>query len=56
MNQEDLLHIATAIDPRFKALPFLNEEERESTFSKLRTEAVSYLEKASNVSNKMNFN
>ncbi|CAM4275828.1 unnamed protein product [Leuciscus chuanchicus] len=28
-----------AIDPRFKALPFLNEEERDRTFSRLQTEA-----------------
>ncbi|KAK9961837.1 hypothetical protein ABG768_007237 [Culter alburnus] len=36
--------IASAIDPRFKALPFLNEEERDRTFSRLQTEAVCGME------------
>lgn len=52
MNQKDLLHVASAIDPRFKALPFLSEEERESTFSMLKTEAISDMEEEANVSNK----
>ncbi|KAL2102146.1 hypothetical protein ACEWY4_001314 [Coilia grayii] len=44
VNQKDMLHVASAIDPRFKALPFLSEEERESTFSTLKTEAISEME------------
>ncbi|XP_028254439.1 zinc finger BED domain-containing protein 1-like [Parambassis ranga] len=40
LNQKDMLHVASAVDPRFKALPFLSEEERDSTFSRLQTEAV----------------
>ncbi|XP_056116473.1 E3 SUMO-protein ligase ZBED1-like [Rhinichthys klamathensis goyatoka] len=40
VNQKDMLYVASAIDPRFKALPFLNEEERDRTFSRLQTEAV----------------
>ncbi|XP_051970208.1 E3 SUMO-protein ligase ZBED1-like [Xyrauchen texanus] len=39
-----MLYIASAIDPRFKALPFLNEEERDKTFSRLQTEAVCGME------------
>ncbi|XP_051980577.1 E3 SUMO-protein ligase ZBED1-like [Xyrauchen texanus] len=44
VNQKDMLYIASAIDPRFKALPFLNEEERDKTFSRLQTEAVCGME------------
>nr|XP_055034732.1 E3 SUMO-protein ligase ZBED1-like isoform X2 [Misgurnus anguillicaudatus] len=44
VNQKDMLYVASAIDPRFKALPFLNEEERDRTFSKLQTEAVCGME------------
>ncbi|XDV53650.1 hypothetical protein PO909_022097 [Leuciscus waleckii] len=40
VNKKDMLYVASAIDPRFKALPFLNEEERDRTFSRLQTEAV----------------
>lgn len=47
MNQKDLLHNASAIDPRFKSLPFLNEEERENTFSRLKAEAILYREEES---------
>ena len=55
MNQKDLLYVPSAIDPRFKALPCLSEEERESTFSRLKTEAISEMEEeASNVSNEKN--
>lgn len=47
-----MLYVASAIDPRFKALPFLNEEERDRTFSRLQTEAVCGMEEdAYNVSN-----
>ena len=52
MNQTDLLHVASAIDPRFKALPFLSEEEQERTFSILKTQAISNVEEEANVSNK----
>lgn len=48
----DMLHVASAVNPCFKALPFLSEEEWDSTFSRLQTEAVSGMEEeASNVSN-----
>lgn len=48
----DMLHVASAVNPCFKALPFLSEEEQDSTFSRLQTEAVSGMEEeASNVSN-----
>uniref|UniRef100_A0A1A8GJZ9 HAT C-terminal dimerisation domain-containing protein n=1 Tax=Nothobranchius korthausae TaxID=1143690 RepID=A0A1A8GJZ9_9TELE len=39
-----MLHAASAVDPRFKALPFLGEEEREHTFSRLQAEAVGGME------------
>ncbi|XDV25966.1 hypothetical protein PO909_029788 [Leuciscus waleckii] len=34
-------HSASALDPRFKALPFLSEEDRDNTFSSLMREIVS---------------
>lgn len=52
VDLKDMLHVASAVDPRFKALPFLTEEERESTFSRLQAEAVDGVEEeASDVSN-----
>jgi len=41
------------VDPRFKGLPFLTEEEQKSTFSRLQAEAVDGMEEeASDVSNR----
>lgn len=34
------LYIASAVDPCFKALPFLSDEARDNTFSRLMTEAA----------------
>ncbi|KAM8733234.1 E3 SUMO-protein ligase ZBED1-like [Acanthopagrus schlegelii] len=51
VNQTDLLHVASAIDPRFKALPFLSEEEQERTFSILKTQAISNVEEEANQDN-----
>ncbi|XP_054592246.2 E3 SUMO-protein ligase ZBED1-like [Nothobranchius furzeri] len=44
VNQTAMLHAASAVDPRFKALPFLGEEEQEHTFSRLQAEAVGGME------------
>lgn len=35
------LHTASALDPRFKALPFLSEEEREETYRRVVAETAS---------------
>ncbi|XP_076877008.1 E3 SUMO-protein ligase ZBED1-like [Brachyhypopomus gauderio] len=37
---KDKLYVASALDPRFKALPFLTDEARDNTFSRLVTEAA----------------
>lgn len=34
------LNLASAVDPRFKALPFLSDEEKNETFAKMVTEAA----------------
>ncbi len=39
-----MLHVASAVDPRFKALPFLSDEEGDNTFSRLKTEVVDGME------------
>ncbi|KAK0137971.1 Zinc finger BED domain-containing protein 1 [Merluccius polli] len=39
--EKSLLYTASALDPRFKALPFLSEEEREQTYGKVIAEAAS---------------
>nr|XP_033494666.1 zinc finger BED domain-containing protein 1-like [Epinephelus lanceolatus] len=39
--EKSLLYTASALDPRFKALPFLSEEEREQTYGKVISEAAS---------------
>ena len=38
--QKDILYAASALDPRFKALPFLSAKEQDDTFSRLQTEAA----------------
>ncbi|XP_076843678.1 E3 SUMO-protein ligase ZBED1-like [Brachyhypopomus gauderio] len=38
---KDKLYVASALDPRFKTLPFLTDEARDNTFSRLVTEAAS---------------
>ena len=38
--QKDTLYAASALDPRFKALPSLSAKERDDTFSRLQTEAA----------------
>ena len=53
VDQKDMLHVASAVDPCFIALSFLPEEEQESTFSRLQAEAVDGMEEeASDVSNR----
>lgn len=37
---KDKLYIASALDPRFKALPFLSKETCDNTFSQLVLEAA----------------
>lgn len=37
---KDKLYVASALDPRFKALPFLSDGAHDNTFSKLMTEAA----------------
>lgn len=44
-----MLYVASAIDPRFKTLPFASVEDREDTFMRLITETVS-LDQAQDVS------
>lgn len=39
--EKNLLYTASALDPRFKALPFLSSEEREQTYGKVIAEAAS---------------
>nr|XP_033467746.1 zinc finger BED domain-containing protein 1-like [Epinephelus lanceolatus] len=38
--QKDTLYAASALDPRFKALPSLSAKERDDTFSRLQSEAA----------------
>ena len=37
MGLKDELLLASAVDPRFKALPFLSDDEREEIFANLTT-------------------
>lgn len=37
MGLKDKLSLASALDPRFKALPFLSDDEREENFAHLIT-------------------
>ncbi|XP_016344788.1 zinc finger BED domain-containing protein 1-like, partial [Sinocyclocheilus anshuiensis] len=39
-NLKEKLHVVSALDPRFKTLPFISEEEREDTFTTLISEMV----------------
>ncbi|KAF0039287.1 hypothetical protein F2P81_007522 [Scophthalmus maximus] len=39
-TRKDTLYAASALDPRFKALPSLSAKERDDTFSRLQTEAA----------------
>lgn len=39
--EKSLLYTASALEPRFKTLPFLTEEEREQTYGKVIAEAAS---------------
>lgn len=38
--EKNTLNLASAVDPRFKALPFLFDEEKNETFAKMVTEAA----------------
>ncbi|XP_034538946.1 zinc finger BED domain-containing protein 1-like [Notolabrus celidotus] len=40
-KERHTLHTAPALDPRFKALPFLSEDENVETYSRVTTEAAS---------------
>lgn len=40
-QERNTLHTASALDPRFKALPFLSEEERGETYGRVIAEAAS---------------
>ena len=42
---EDLLHTASALDPRFKTLPFLSDEDAERIFLRISAEATALLNK-----------
>ncbi|MEQ2212028.1 hypothetical protein XENOCAPTIV_023395, partial [Xenoophorus captivus] len=37
--QKGTMYAASALDPRFKAFPFLSVEKQDDTFSRLQTEA-----------------
>ncbi|XP_051546386.1 E3 SUMO-protein ligase ZBED1-like [Myxocyprinus asiaticus] len=37
-NLKEKLHVASALDPRFKTLPFISDEDREDTFTRLISE------------------
>ncbi|XP_039510910.1 E3 SUMO-protein ligase ZBED1-like [Pimephales promelas] len=39
-NLKEKLYVASALDPRFKTLPFISDEEREDTFTTLISEIV----------------
>ncbi|XP_034020294.1 zinc finger BED domain-containing protein 1-like isoform X2 [Thalassophryne amazonica] len=39
-EKKDTLYAASALDPRFKAVPSLSAQERDDAFSRLQTEAV----------------
>lgn len=55
MGLKDELSLASALDPRFKALPFLSDDEREEIFAHLITitEALA-TEKSSVSTNELN--
>ncbi|XP_078017548.1 E3 SUMO-protein ligase ZBED1-like [Epinephelus lanceolatus] len=40
VKTQNLLHMASALDPRFKALPFLSEEEQQDIHARMIAEAV----------------
>ena len=42
---QDLLHTASALDPRFKTLPFLSDEDAERIFLRISAEATALLNK-----------
>ncbi|KAK7124043.1 hypothetical protein R3I93_022218 [Phoxinus phoxinus] len=42
-KERHTLHTASCLDPRFKALPFLSEDEKVETYSRVTTEAASSL-------------
>lgn len=39
-NEKEALYKASALDPRFKALPFLTEDEREDVYNGVTSEAT----------------
>lgn len=39
--EKKILHTASALDPRFKGLPFLTEEERREVYKAVTEEAAS---------------
>ncbi|XP_051809325.1 E3 SUMO-protein ligase ZBED1-like [Acanthochromis polyacanthus] len=39
-EQRETLHVCAALDPRFKALPFLSEDERQAVYDRVITEAA----------------
>ncbi|RXN18620.1 zinc finger BED domain-containing 1-like protein [Labeo rohita] len=39
-NLKEKLHVASALDPRFKSVPFISEEEQDDTFTSLISEMV----------------
>lgn len=39
-NLKEKLHVASALDPHFKTLPFLSDEDREDVFKILISEMV----------------
>ncbi|XP_060784870.1 E3 SUMO-protein ligase ZBED1-like [Neoarius graeffei] len=40
LNEKEALYKASALDPRFKALPFLSEDEREDVYNGITAEAT----------------
>ena len=40
VSQRSFLCIASALDPRFRALPFLEEDQREDTYTTVAAEAA----------------
>lgn len=43
-TEKDTLNQASALDPRFKALPFLSDDEKEETFARMVSEAAAIKE------------
>lgn len=53
-NERETLYMASAVDPRFKDLPFLSEAEASEIYSRLTNAVVAVIKKQQNVSKYIN--